>query len=176
MNYMSEILKLSLILCLLGLCYLPMRAQVVPWPRHPNQKYIEDSIHVYFINLYDPSYPDPFSPPTVSDSGKGIICGGGFFYCDLSESALLAFVNDNDSIIYSAIVRSSKPPDFSFCYWKAGPRAKTTLLPREFYRSKLTGKVKVVLSIAGRRKCLSEFAVEKGWSYWIDDQTSRKDR
>ena len=148
-----------------------VQTQVRGVPRFPYQPHFEDSAHVFFT-----AYPNPFSPPTVRDTGKGLICGGGQFYCDLSESARIAFVDENDSTVYTTTVKSSTPPQFSFCYWLAGPRVRKELLPSKYIRSDVDMELKTLIIVRGRRKCLAEHGmfIQKGWYYWIDEQVTKK--
>ncbi len=138
-------------------------------PRAP-QVYYEDSAHVFFKDG-----PNPFCPPTVRDTGKGLICGGGRFYqfyCDLSGRVTVAFINAQDSIIYSANVRSTNLPHFTFCFWLAGPGVRKELLPAKYFRSDVDVKIRELIIVRGRKKCKMDldFFVQKGYYYWIDDR------
>ncbi len=134
------------------------------------QKYIEDSAHVYWDN-----YPNPFSPPTVRDTGKGLMCGELGFYCDLSDSVEVTFLQSNDSIVYQTMVIQSRP-SFALCYWMAGPKIDHRSLPTRYFRAPSNEQIKIFLSVGGRKKNLRKagFQVQKGWYYWIHNRVSNK--
>jgi len=133
------------------------------------QTYIEDSAHVYFTD-----YPSPIAPPTVRDDEMGYVCYlGKSFHCDLSNSVLVAFVNEKDSILYSALVKSKNPPSFTYCCWLAGPRIGKEILPKKYFRGDGRSKIKLFLIVRGRRKCSVEATFADGWYYWIDDWQKR---
>ena len=129
------------------------------------QKYIEDSAHVYWDD-----WPNPFSPPTVRDSTKGLMCGDLSFYCDLSDSVEVAVVTKHDSILYRTTVTSDKPPYFSLCYWMAGPKINPQSLPASYFKAPSKGNLKLVLIVGGRWKNIRGFHLNgsRGWYYWID--------
>ena len=95
---------------ILILCPIPAFSQLKNANRYPNQFYIEDSIHVCFT-----CYPNPFSPPTITDSTKGLFCGTNTFYCDISDTVLVIYQNIADSVVYCKKVISKSPPEFSYC-------------------------------------------------------------
>jgi hypothetical protein len=171
---MALSMKLMRTILLLLLCTLSLversHAQVKPENRYPFQSYCEDSAHVFWT-----WYPNPFSPPTINDTSKGMICGGLTFYCDLSDTVTIALLNTNDSVVYEAPVRLSSPPHFSLCYWLAGPKVDIQGLPSHYFRSDSQQKYRLLLVVHGRRKCVTEYGIflPANWYCWIDDFTQR---
>ncbi len=147
-----------------------VQSQVPAQNRFPYQRFFEDSTHVFWT-----WYPNPFSPPTVANTKKGQICGGLTFYCDLSDTVLVAFVSKSDSILYEAPLTSTNPPYFSLCYWIGGPRVSLELLPSKYFRSDFNEKIKLLLVVRGRWKSLRGIGitVQNGWYYWIDEHVSK---
>jgi hypothetical protein len=134
--------------------------------RIPGQTYIEDSAHVYWD-----SWPNPFSPPTITDTGKGLMCGTLTFYCDLSDSVEVAVVTERDSVVYSTTVFSPKPPYFDLCYWVAGPKIDRQSLPSSYFRAPSDITLRLVLVVGGRWKNSRVFfrgGGRRDWYYWID--------
>ena len=147
-------------------CFVSVRSQVTPENRYPKQVCFEDSSRVFWT-----WYPNPFCPPTVGDTGRGLICGGLTFYCDLSDSVGVAFVEKNDSIVYTATVKTATPPHFSLCYWLAGPHVRTQSLPARYFRSNSDEQLKLLLIVHGRRKSLLKGPpIQRGWYYWMDER------
>jgi hypothetical protein len=139
--------------------------------RYPKQTYVEDSARVYWD-----SYPNPFSPPTVTDTGRGLIKGELTFRCDISDSVEIAFITKNDSIVHKATVHSSKPPYFSVGYWVAGPNARQQSLPTSYFKPSSDSYLRLVIIVEGRWKSIRErgISVRKGWHYWIDTRRPNK--
>jgi hypothetical protein len=144
----------------------PSYGQTKPDHRYPSQFYFEDSIHVFWDQ-----YPNPFSPPGIRDTDKGLVCGDLPFYCDLSDTVTVAFLGEKDSIVYEASIQSRKPPSFSFCYWLAGPRIDPQHLPAQYIRGRSGENFKLLLIVQGRKKCLREsrICIPKDWYCWIDE-------
>jgi hypothetical protein len=145
--------------------------QVLREHRYPKQTTIEDSTHVFWT-----SYPNPFSPPTLKDTSKALIYGDLTFYCDLSDTAEVALVARNDSIVYSATVVAAKPPHFSIGYWVAGRNSDQRSLPASHFTSSVDDHLKVLLIVHGRRKVLRDVGipVKKGMHYWIESSTPHR--
>ena len=145
-------------------------AQVKPQNRYSAQRYWEDSVHVFWT-----WYPNPFSPPTLKDTSKGMMCGGLTFYCDLSETVTVAFLTESDSLAYEASIVSRKPPYFDLCYWLAGPRIDPRHLPARKIRGRSRDQFKLLLTVRGRKKCVRHYGitVPKDWYCWIDDIASK---
>ena len=144
-----------------------------PENRYPLQSYIEDSAHVFWT-----WYPNPFSPPSIRDTGKGMICGGLSFYCDLSETVTVAFLKEKDSVVYEATIRLLQPPHFSLCYWLAGPQVDLHRLPSYYMRSDSSQEYRLLLLVHGRGKCVRESGifVPQHWCCWIEGITRYKRR
>lgn len=161
-----KILYLLIVLICCSNCW----AQKYQIPSDPyrlqGQKYLEDSAHVYWT-----SYPNPFSPLVVRDTEKGDICGDYTFFCDLSDTIGIAFVTNNDSIVYQAKIFSPTEHNFFLCYWMAGPKIQARSLPPTYFRALSDDRLSVLLIVGGREKNIREGAlsVTKGWYYWIDD-------
>jgi len=145
--------------------------QVLPENIYPGQTYYEDSGHVFWT-----WYPNPFSPPAVGDTGNGQIQGALTFCCDLSDSVDLAFVAENDSIVYHSMLVSRKPPHFSVVYWMAGPKVTSESLPYKSYTGDSDQQLKLLLSVKGRPKSVrpSGIYAPRGWHLWIDEGKSDK--
>ncbi len=163
-------MKIQVILIILfccSICYAQKKLVVIDEHRLPGQKYFEDSTHVYWNH-----YPNPMAPPTVSDTGKGRICGDIVFYCDKSDSVDIAFVTMKDSIVYQLTIPSWSKHVYSLCYWKAGPNVQVQSLPQNHYQALANERLGLLLIIDGRKMALKEGAlsVRKGWYYWIDDR------
>lgn len=137
--------------------------------RYPNQVCFEDSLDVFWTY-----YPNPFSPPTVKDTGVGFINLGLTYYCDLSDSVEVALIGSNDSIVYSAIIISPKSPHFDVAYWVAGPKVSKHSLPANYFRGIRDENLKLLLIVDGRWKSRRErgIQVKKGWYYWIDNSNT----
>lgn len=163
MNRKGLILFAVFLLCNFGV------AQVQKISHKPHryrfQTYFNDSSHVFWT-----SYPNPFSPPTVRDTGKGLICGNLTFYCDLSDSVEVALVAEDDSIVYQTIVKSQTPPYFSLCYWVAGEKAQIRSMPSRYYKSGKDGRLKALLIVNGKKKSMHEIGipVRNNRYYWIE--------
>jgi hypothetical protein len=138
--------------------------------RYPFQSYIEDSTHVFWT-----SYPNPFSPPTVSDSGMARI-HGLTFYCDISDTVTVSLLGGRGSVLYEASVESQGSPHFTMTYWPAGPRAPSHKLPAHFFRADSAATFGLLLSVGGHRKCSRQKGIDllKGWYCWIDTKTPKK--
>jgi len=135
--------------------------------RDPNQKYFDDTTHIFWT-----SYPNPFSPPTVRDTGKGLVCGNLTFYCDLSDSVEVAFVTEDDSIVYQTTVTSQMPPYFSLSHWVAGEKVRIQSIPSHYYKSSKDGHIKALLILDGQKKSIQEIgiSVKNGRHYWLEAQ------
>ena len=147
---------------MLGPSYGQVKSECI----YPYQFYFEDSVHVFWTR-----YPNPFSPPGVSETSKGLMCGDWSFYCDLSDTVTVAFLGEKDSIVYEATIQSRKPPYFGFCYWLAGPRIDPYNLPAQYIRGRSGEHFKLLLIVQGRKKCLREsrMYIPKDWYCWIDE-------
>ena len=95
---------------------------------YPYQHFIEDSTNVFWK-----FYPNPFSPPNITDTSKGLMCGQYTFYCSISDTVLLAFQNEKDSIVYTKELYSPSS-DFGICLWIAGPKINQNELPQEYFQ------------------------------------------
>ncbi len=140
--------------------------------RYPKQYYFEDSTRVFWT-----WYPNPFSPPTITDKSKGrLICGDLSFYCDLSDTIIVALVQNADSIVYSAPIISSIPSYFSLCYWMAGPNINLEELPDKFFQSNTNEALKLMLIVNDRKKCIrnGDFRLQKNWYWWINESKTKK--
>jgi hypothetical protein len=131
--------------------------------RFPHQHYIEDSTDVFWT-----WYPNPFSPPTITDSTKRLFCGQYSFYCDISDTVLIAFQNEVDSIVYSVKIIAKVPQYFSFCTWIAGSLFTPKELPKFYFRGKGADMLKLVLIVDGRKKCYTKFSISDKRYYWIN--------
>jgi hypothetical protein len=134
--------------------------------RPTDQFYLEDSTRVFWT-----SYPNPFSPPTVLDSTKGMLCGGLTFFCNLSDTVEVALIGECDSILCVAKFVSNTPPWFSICWWRAGPRLERNQLPKTYFRGNADTKLGILLLIDGRRKNFRRdvIHVSNGWYCWLED-------
>jgi hypothetical protein len=148
-----------------------VQSQVQPQHRYPKQRHFEDSARVFWT-----SYPNPFSPPTVKDTTKGLIYGDLTFYCDLSDSVEVAFVTKNDSIVHRATIRTAKPPYFSVGYWVAGENIRQASLPPSYFKPNRDEHLRLVLIVGGRWKTIRELGipVQRGRYYWIDTRKHSK--
>lgn len=125
--------------------------------RFPNQHYVEDSTTVFWT-----WYPNPFSPPTVIvpidyDTVKSKNCISPTFYCELSDTVLVAFQNESDSIYYNKYIVSKIPPYFKFCLWVAGSKTDYNELPEKYFYCKEGEKFRIFLIVGDRKKCYKEF-------------------
>ncbi len=136
--------------------------------RHHNQFYFEDSTHVFWTWL-----PNPFSPPTITDSSKGLYCGDFTFYCDLSDTVLITFVQNNDSIVYYKPIVSSCPPHFGLCFWYGGPNLNPSELPDQYYRNVTDKKLKLLIIVNGRKKCMRDYSFKKDWYFWLNESKTK---
>ncbi len=136
--------------------------------RHQNQFYIQDSANVYWTHI-----GNPFSPPTIiNEKMKGLFCGSNTFYCDLSDSVLVAIKNEKDSILYSQYVYTKNPPNFHFCTWIAGSQIDRNELPKSYYQFDDIQKIKIVLMIDGNDKCYQKWTIKDKRYYWIQNNRS----
>ena len=138
-------------------------------PRAGNQTYFEDSAHVYFT-----LYPNPFHGVMPTKTTKVHDCyNSKSFYCDLSDSVTVALVDRKDSTVYSAMLKSTKPPFFGFCFWVAGPQFNKALLPSSYFVSNSDTILSLVLLVRDRRKCQTTYRFVKNLYYWIDELYER---
>jgi hypothetical protein len=129
------------------------------------QKYFDDSVHVF-----QTCYPNPFSPPTVGDTGIGVTFSGTSFYCDLADTVVVELLNADDSVVYREIVISRHPPGFSLYRGWAGPKVDVRSLRANRFKCDSVGKYRWVLVVNGRRKFMfgSFTSDRKGWYIWIE--------
>lgn len=137
-------------------------SQVKDIYRYPYQQYFEDSTHVYWT-----WYPDPFAPPTLTDSTKGSYCGQFSFDCDLSDTVLVTIQNEIDSLVYCLKVISKLPPHFSLCIWVAGKYFDSNYLPNFYFRSDHEERYTLALNVKGHKKCSRQFGVLPDNYYWF---------
>ncbi|MBK7107428.1 MAG: hypothetical protein IPH62_19350 [Ignavibacteriae bacterium] len=156
--------QILLILLLIFGNSLVVLSQIKQENRYPKQAYIEDSSKVYWA-----IYPNPFSPPTINEYTKGLFCGSSSFYCELSDSVLVAIKNEKDSIIYSQFVYTLHFPHFSYCTWVAGSQIDKSELPKSFYHFENKQKIKVALIVEGKEKCYREGTINDKRYYWIQN-------
>ena len=128
---------------------------------YPYQHFIEDSTNVFWT-----FYPNPFSPPNITDTSKGLMCGQYTFYCSISDTVLLAFQNEKDSIVYTKELYSPSS-DFGICLWIAGPKINQNELPKEYFQSNEKEKIKLILIVNGHKKCYREMYTVNRKYYWI---------
>jgi hypothetical protein len=138
--------------------------------RAPGQTYIEDSTHIFWTQ-----YPNPFSPPTILDATKGMICGSLTFYCDLSDTVAVSIVGENDSVLTVTRKVTFRPPGFHLCYWLAGAKIDPDRVPKQHFRALLDSRLNILLSVNGRKKNIlpGAISVPKGWYCWLDDRPDR---
>jgi hypothetical protein len=139
--------------------------------RYPNQVYFEDSTHIFWT-----WYPNPFSPPTLKDTGKGLVYGDFTFYCDFTDSVDVALVTKNDSVVHHAYLKTARPPYFFVGLWVAGPMVTEQSLPASYYKPNADEYLRPVLIVGGRWKSLRALGipVKRGWHYWIDQTRPSK--
>jgi len=133
--------------------------------RRPQQLYIEDSTHVFWLQ-----YPNPFSPPTIRDSTMGCIYGDYEFYCDIADTVDILLIDANDSVLTACSVASRhRPHYFSAYYCLAGKDITPSRVPKQAVRVSDTSQFAVVLSVHGRKKTVHplHIYVPKGWYCWI---------
>ncbi|MBS4028170.1 MAG: hypothetical protein KGZ58_05960 [Ignavibacteriales bacterium] len=147
------------------------QSQLSKQHRYFKQTYLEDSVHVYWNE-----FPNPFSPPTVTNTNKGFIRGDITFYCDISDSVEVALITKKDSIVHKTTLKSSKPPYFSAGYWVAGANISQQSLPTSYFQPSSDGYLRWVIIVGGRWKSIRERGIEvrKGWHYWIDTGRTSK--
>ncbi len=165
-------MKYIIIAALLAVVVQSVSGQELKNHRRRNQVYFEDSTHVFWT-----SWPIPFSPPTVTRTTKGIMCGYLTFYCDLTDSVQVAIVDgDTTDIVNEATVTPDSGHFFSVCYWVAGPRFPQDQLPPVWFKRKNKWPLSVLLIVNGRKKCLTVGVgnLPQGWYCWIDEGHSRK--
>lgn len=167
----TKVLLILILFSCCNICWAQNNQTPVGENRLPGQKYLEDSVHVFWD-----SYPNPFSPPGVRDTGKGLICGYYTFYCDLSDTVGIAFVTKIDSVVYQSTLTSPTKHNYSLCYWEAGPKIQVQSLPTNYFLASSDEDLGVLLIVDGRKKNIREGAlpVRDGWYYWINDQKIRK--
>jgi len=147
-----------LIISLMLISSSSIYSQVKEINRYPNQIYIEDSTNIFWTQ-----YPYPFSPPTIIepidfDTVKTLNCYSpstflSTFYCDLSDTVLVAIQNESDSILYSAKVVSKSPPHFHYCVWVAGSLINHNELPIYYFQGSGKERLFISLIVKGRKKC-----------------------
>ncbi|HUI30128.1 MAG TPA: hypothetical protein VLX91_07915 [Candidatus Acidoferrales bacterium] len=144
-----------------------MSGQELKDHRSRHQVYFEDSTHVFWT-----SWPTPFSPPTVTRTTKGLMCGYLTFYCDLTDSVQVEIVDgDTADIVNEATVTPDSGHDFSVCYWVAGTSFPQDQLPSNCFKRKDKYALSVLLIVNGRKKCLTVGVgnLLQGWYCWIDE-------
>ncbi len=147
-----------LIISSILMCSSSIFSQLKEGNRYPNQIYIEDSASVFWT-----IYSNPFSPPTIIepidyDTAKTLDCySSSTFYCELSDTVLVAFQNESDSIYYSKYIISKQPPYFTYCFWVAGSKINPNKLPEKYFHCSEGQKFKIVLIVNSRKKCFKEF-------------------
>lgn len=162
-----------LIISLILMCSSSSFSQIKEVNRYPNQIYIEDSANVFWTH-----YPNPFSPPTIIepidyDTVKTLNCYSpstllSTFYCDLSDTVLVAIQNESDSILYSAKVSSKSPPYFRYCVWVAGSLINHNELPNYYFQGSCKERLYIVLIVKGRKKCYKEIVISDNKYYWLN--------
>jgi hypothetical protein len=132
--------------------------------RWPGQLYIEDSVHVFWVQ-----YPNPFSGPTVTDSTQGCFQGDHSFYCDLAETVEVLLVNEKDSVVSVASTASPHPPRFSVSICVAGKKVRHDSVPERAFRAPRDSRLSVVLSVRGHRKVIHPWPITvlKGHYCWV---------
>ncbi|GMU97048.1 MAG: hypothetical protein AMXMBFR50_25630 [Ignavibacterium album] len=162
-NYMFNSRNLKLFISFLFIGYSStILSQIKQEHRHPEQFYIEDSAKVYWT-----AYPNPFCPPTITEKTKGLFCGFDTFYCELSDSVLVAIKNEKDSIVYSEYIFSKRPPYFSYCVWVAGSEIDKNELPDSYYHFEEKQNIKIVLIVDGKEKCYRKGVISDKRYYWF---------
>jgi hypothetical protein len=165
-------MKYILLVILLASSVQSVNAQDAKEHRRRFQIYYEDSTNVYWT-----SWPNPFSPPTVTRTTKGLICGYLTFFCDLTDSVQVAIVDgDTSDIVNEATATPDSGHDFSVCYWVAGPLFPRDQLPPDCFKRKDKYPLSVLLIVNGRQKCLTVGVgdLPQGWYCWIDKCHRRK--
>ena len=130
--------------------------------RFPFQHYVEDSARVFWT-----WYPNPFSPSSNTNTTKILSCYEFTFYCDLSDTVLIAIQNESDSILYNWKVTSKTSPYFSPCFWIAGSQFDYNQLPENYYHSNGIDKVYIGLIVNGRKKCFKDLGIINDIYYWL---------
>ena len=160
---MFSSMKLKLFITFLLIGHFPIiLSQVKKDNRLREQVYIEDSSKVFWTD-----YPNPFSPPTITEKSKGLFCCLATFYCELSDSVLVAVKNENDSIFYSQYISTKLPPYFSYCIWIAGMEIDNNELPKPYFYFDEKQNIKITLIVDGREKCYREGVVNDKRYYWL---------
>jgi hypothetical protein len=133
--------------------------------RHPFQKYIDDSAHVFWTY-----YPNPISPPTVGDTGRGYIYSGLTFYCDLADTVDIQLLNEKDSVVCYASVVSKMPHTFLLYYSIAGQNADPQSIPLNHFKIDSFEKLKWAIVVNGKRKTLIDAhgVWRRGMYLWLD--------
>jgi hypothetical protein len=147
-----------------------LNAQVKPENRYPSQIYFEDSLRVFWT-----WYPNPFSPSTSNQIYRSY--GQFTFYCDLSDTVIVAFVESkSDSIVYKTIVKTANGPHFALCYWTAKPEIDPSILPLHHFRSESDQELRLLLIVQDRSKARREIGVKisKGWYCGVGDPSNEK--
>jgi hypothetical protein len=149
----------------------PDSGAVKPENRYPLQTFLEDSGHVFWT-----SYPNPFSPPTITETTMGMVYSGFSFYCDLSDTVTVGLLGERDSILYAADMISVGSPHFMLAYCFAGSRFPVDQLPHRYFRSGSGRQYKVLLSVRGRPKCIRAYGiyVPKDWYCWLPNPSEDK--
>lgn len=130
--------------------------------RSRDQHYFEDSANVYWT-----THPNPFAPPTISETSKGLFCGANTFHCSLSDTVLVAFQNQFGLTLYNKKVVSKLAPFFNLCFWIAGSQISPLELPESYYHTNSLQKIYLVLIVNGRKKCYKEITISDKRYYWI---------
>jgi hypothetical protein len=165
-------MKYIFVAVLLGLGVQSMSGQETKEHRRRYQVYFEDSTHVFWT-----SWPNPFSPPAVTRTTKGLMCGQVTFYCDLTDSVQVAIVDgDTSDIVTEVTVTPDSGHDFSVCYWVAGPLFQQGQLPSNCFKRKTKYPLSWLLFVNGRKKCLTLGVgnLPQGWYCWIDEGHRKK--
>jgi hypothetical protein len=139
--------------------------------RYPMQTSVEDSSHVYWT-----WYPNPFSPPIITDTTMGVVNSGLTFYCDLSDTVTVALLGESDSVLYAAESISKRYPHFSLAFCYAGARFPAAKLPQRYFKSRSTEQYRLSLSVRGRVKCIRRVGVyvPEGWYCWLSAPHTNK--
>ncbi len=160
--------KQFLIIIVFLFCYICIaqnRNNSNQYYRYKFQKYFDDSTHIFWTE-----YPNPLAHRGMrGDTSKIRICGDLDFYCDLSDSVEVAFVTENDSIVYRTIVFSKYRPDFGVCYWIAGNKARKEILPSNYFKPNKDGIINILLIVNNQKKSMRTIGipVKAGQYYWI---------
>ncbi len=156
---------LTIICCLSASALCWSQQQTYEKARYRPQAYYGDSAHVFWT-----AYPNPFYP-SVDKEGRVKSCGDLSFYCDLSDSVVVALLAENDSVVYQSTVRTSTPPGFSLCYWVADEKTSPVALPEHFFKAERDERVRWLLIAGGKWKCARQWGnrLSKGKYYWLDE-------